>query len=148
MTQNTLIAATRKILAQTFAIYVKTHAFHWNVTGEDFAKLHALFEEQYTDLWTAVDELAEHLRIRGEIAPTNVGDIMKGATLKDAASTTDADTMLKVLADDHRTVEADLLEAIEAAEGGKDPALGDYFTQRLSIHQKARWMLESSFNNA
>lgn len=139
-----LIPALRKVLGNTYALYFKTHAFHWNVEGMHFHSLHLLFEGQYTDMWQASDILAERIRSLGSYAPWNYHEMSENSTVKEATSTTDATTMLKVLLQNHEETSTSIRQAIEIAqELGDEVSLG-ILTDRLSFHEKTIWMLKST----
>jgi starvation-inducible DNA-binding protein len=96
--------ALKTLLGETYALYVKTHGYHWNVTGPRFNSLHSLFMTQYTELWAALDEIAERIRALGHFAPGSSGEMMKHATIKPDNDVPDADTMVKNLAAGHEAV--------------------------------------------
>ncbi|NCC21247.1 MAG: DNA starvation/stationary phase protection protein [Alphaproteobacteria bacterium] len=132
-----------RVLADTFVLYFKTHAFHWNVTGVQFKALHELFEEQYTELWNAVDELAERIRALDAWAATSMKEIQDKATLREVGQLPDADEMVKALAADNRAIVDSLYSALRAAQDAGDEATTDMLIARVQVHEKAAWMLES-----
>lgn len=132
------------VLGNTYALYFKTHAFHWNVEGIHFHSLHVLFEEQYTDMWQASDILAERIRSLGAYAPWNYEELTKNSSVKAAAATTDATTMLKTLLEDHQKTATSIREALKVAENGNDDVTLGLLTDRLEFHEKTIWMLKSS----
>ena len=136
--------AVKTVLADTFVIYYKTHAFHWNVTGPRFRSLHLMFEEQYEDWFKALDDIAERLRTIGGNAPDNPIDLMKCATLENIGQTPDADEMVNMLAKDNRAIAKSLMKAIDIADDLDDEGTEDLLVERLRAHEKAAWMLESS----
>lgn len=143
--QQAVVAALRGVLADTFVLYMKTHACHWNVEGPNFKSLHDLFEEQYTDMWEALDEIAERLRALGAYAPTSAKDLTADARLKELdGAQLKADAMLEQLANDNLALAKTLGESIEIAEKAGDEATIDLFVERTQIHEKAAWMLNSS----
>ena len=139
-----LAKGLKNVLADTYALYVKTHGYHWNVTGPRFNSLHNMFEEQYTDLWQALDEIAERLRAIGEFAPGSTEAILENASIKPDNSTPDADSMVSNLATGHDTLSATLKAALDDAESVGDDVTVDLFTQRMTVSQKTAWMLRSS----
>ncbi|MFC6197178.1 Dps family protein [Ponticaulis profundi] len=139
-----LAKGLRAVLGDIYALYVKTHGYHWNVTGPRFKSLHELFMEQYTELWTALDEIAERLRAIGEYAPGNTEAILEYATIKPDNSVPDAESMIENLATGHDTLSATLKEALDAADEVGDDVTVDLFTQRMNVSQKTAWMLRSS----
>lgn len=132
------------VLADTYALYLKTHAYHWNVTGPDFPQLHALFEEQYRDMWGALDEIAERIRALGAFAPASgkaLGELT-GIAGAEAAPPKAAD-MVKNLLDGHETLIRRAREALETADDADDAASEDLLTQRIRTHEKTAWMLRA-----
>lgn len=135
--------ALKKVLANTYAIYFKTHSYHWNVEGPNFQALHTIFEEQYTELWTEIDNLAERLRALGVYAPANTKEMMEGAAISPAAGVPKAQDMVKELADDHTKMAKILVESIEITQEAGDEVTTDIFIGRAAIHEKTAWMLRS-----
>ncbi|MCR9072165.1 MAG: DNA starvation/stationary phase protection protein [Alphaproteobacteria bacterium] len=138
-----VIAALEQALADTYALALKTQNYHWNVEGPNFFGLHNLFEEQYTDAHTAVDELAERIRALGAPAPGGFQVFMDTTKIADAKQNTDATTMIDDLAASHETMGETLRDGVAAAEEARDPATADMLTARLTIHDKHAWMLRS-----
>ncbi|MBY9066604.1 DNA starvation/stationary phase protection protein [Hyphomonas sp. WL0036] len=136
--------ALKDLLGETYALYVKTHGYHWNVTGPRFNSLHAMFMTQYTELWTALDELAERIRALGHFAPGSSGEMMERATIKPDNGVPDADEMVKNLAAGHEAVARAAKKGIAIAEEADDPVSVDLFTQRAQIAEKTAWMLRAS----
>ncbi len=142
--ENTdIVNALKKVLADTFVLYFKTHSFHWNVEGMSFKALHELFELQYTELWQATDEIAERIRALGSYAAANYQELLKDASLAEAGQVPDAKDMLEQLASDNREIVSVLYNALRAAEKGGDEATVDMLIARTQVHEKAAWMLES-----
>lgn len=138
-----ILSGLEKTLAATFVLYFKTHAFHWNVTGPDFSQLHALFEEQYTELWAATDEIAERMRAIGGFAPGTLASLIKASALDESGQLPDAGAMIEQLAADNRDIVNTLYEAMKPAEDKGDEGTVDMLVGRIKIHEKAAWMLES-----
>jgi starvation-inducible DNA-binding protein len=133
-----------KLLADTYTLYLTTHNFHWNVTGPMFNALHAMFMEQYTELWNAVDPIAERIRALGHWAPGSYGQFRTLASLNDApAMPPRARDMIRHLMLGHETVARTAREAFPLAERAGDQPTADLLTQRLDVHEKAAWMLRS-----
>lgn len=136
-----------KLLADTYTLYLKTHNFHWNVTGPMFTSLHTLFEEHYTELALAVDLIAERIRALGEPAPGAWSDFSRLATVSEAqpvaSGVPDAMEMVRTLLADHETVTRTARAVFPDAEEGHDEATADLLTQRLHVHEKTAWMLRS-----
>lgn len=132
-----------RLLADSYTLYLKTHNYHWNVTGPMFQTLHLLFEAQYTELATAVDTIAERIRALGERAPGSYTDFAKLATVQDATGVPKAEDMIRELATDHETVSRSLMAVFEEADKHRDEATISLVTARLEVHQKATWMLRA-----
>jgi starvation-inducible DNA-binding protein len=135
--------ALSNVLADTFILYLKTHNFHWNVTGPMFGTLHQLFEEQYNELWLAVDAIAERIRSLGFIAPGSYREFTKLTYLQEAPAATHANEMIAELLRDHETTARTVRSALAVARTAVDAPTEDLLTQRLTAHEKAAWMLRS-----
>ena len=138
------VDALRKVLGETYALYFKTHGYHWNVTGPRFKALHELFMLQYTELWQALDELAERIRALGEFAPASSDEIASYATIKPDNGVPDAESMIENLVRGHETIARVAREGVKAAEAGDDAVTADLLTQRSAASEKAAWMLRAS----
>ena len=132
-----------KLLANSYTLYLKTHNYHWNVTGPMFTTLHTLFETQYTELAMAVDEVAERIRALGAFAPGSLGAFSKVAEVKEENGRPPAKEMIQNLATDQDTVSTSARAVIEAAEKNGDQASVDLATRRQEAHQKNDWILRS-----
>lgn len=132
-----------RVLADSYTLYLKTHNYHWNVEGPGFKALHDLFEEQYTDLAGAVDEIAERIRALGHHAPGSYSAFAELAVVKEETGHPDAKSMLRQLAEDQETVINTLRDGLEVAGEIDDVASEDLLTQRLSTHEKNAWMLRA-----
>ncbi|WP_022694874.1 Dps family protein [Ponticaulis koreensis] len=139
-----LTAALKSVMGDTYALYVKTHGYHWNVTGPRFKALHDMFMEQYTELWTALDEIAERIRAIGEFAPGSTEQILANATIMPDNSQPDAEDMVQNLANGHDMLSTTLKKALDVADEIGDDVTVDLFTQRMTVSQKTAWMLRSS----
>lgn len=144
MSNKPVTEALKTVLADSYTLYLKTQFFHWNVTGPHFRSLHLLFEEQYTDLQTAVDDIAERIRTLGEVAPGSFKAYGKLSCITEAESVPAAADMVKALAGDQDVILASLQKALEAAQKAGDEATIGMVTDRITIHEKNRWMLKSS----
>ena len=131
------------VLADTFILYLKTHNFHWNVTGPMFQTLHLMFEEQYNELWLAVDAIAERIRSLGFTAPGSYGEFTRLTYLQEEPAATNATEMIAELLRDHETAARTARSALAVARTAVDAPTEDLLTQRLAAHQKAAWMLRS-----
>lgn len=137
------VASLKKVLGRTFSVYVQVHGYHWNVEGPEFRQYHALFEEQYQDLWNTLDPIAERIRSLDAYAPASVAELMKLAD-KEAAPAKTASEMFDAMIDAHKGLMAVLREAIEAAQkAGDEPSIG-LLTDRLGWHEKQLWMMRAS----
>ena len=144
-TQNRAVAdGLADLLADTYTVYLKTHNFHWNVTGPSFHSLHGLFEAQYTELALAVDEIAERIRTLGERAPGSYRAFAARTKIVDSETVPAATDMLAELAADQATVVATAKRVISAAENAGDAATVDLLVRRIDTHEKNAWMLNSS----
>ncbi len=133
-----------KLLADTYTLYLKTHNYHWNVMGPMFNTLHQMFEEQYTELQTAVDVIAERIRSLGERAPGSYVAFKELTVIPEAdKGETSAEDMIKALLRDHEAVARTAREVFPAAEKGNDEATADLLTQRIQLHEKTAWMLRA-----
>ena len=136
--------ALTRALADSYAVYLKTHGYHWNVRGPEFFALHNLLEQQYRDIWAALDEIAERIRALGEFAPQGYAAFANLTSIKDGDPTKEAAEMLRELMRDHETLIATSRAGVEAAEEAGDVASADLLTQRLTAHEKFAWMLRST----
>lgn len=141
--KNALIEELSGLLADSYVLYLKTQNFHWNVTGPNFQSLHVLFETQYTELATAVDEIAERIRTVGAPAPGTYAQFLKLAKVSEEEGLPDAQDMLLKLALDQDRIVTRARGVIAAAEALNDEGSIDLATQRISVHEKNRWMLSA-----
>lgn len=132
-----------KALADTYALYIKTQGFHWNVVGPLFYGLHKLTEAQYEELAGAIDVIAERIRALGHPAPAGFGQFAKLTQIKDADGTQSGEIMINALIADHETLSRSFRDVIEMADGVGDVATADLLTSRLHVHEKAVWMLRA-----
>ena len=141
--RKTISEALGRLLADTYTLYLKTHNFHWNVTGPMFNTLHLMFEQQYTEMATAVDEIAERIRALGEFAPGSYAVFGKLTRVEEATDVPSAEAMMRQLVQGHETVVRTAREAFPCADEAKDEPTCDLLTQRMQVHEKAAWMLRS-----
>ena len=132
-----------RLLADTYTLYLKTHNFHWNVTGPMFQTLHLMFETQYTELALAVDQIAERIRALGEPAPGSYAAYAKLSSIEDAEGVPDAKEMIRQLVRGQEAVVRTARSVFPAAEKVSDEPTADLLTQRMQIHEKNAWMLRS-----
>ena len=139
-----IAAGLSKLLADTYTLYLTTHNFHWNVTGPMFNTLHAMFMAQYTELWNAVDPVAERIRSLGHPAPGSYAQFGKLSSLKDAPSSPPkALQMVRILVEGHEAVARTAREVFPLADKAGDEPTADLLTQRLTVHEQTAWMLRS-----
>ena len=131
------------VLADTYRLTFKTHAYHWNVEGPLFFSVHKLTEEQYENMFAAADELAERIRALGHLAPSRLAQIIDDSALSDAEGALDAAGMIDDLASDHERVAHRLHALAEMAGERKDIVTEDLATERSSFHEQAAWMLRA-----
>jgi starvation-inducible DNA-binding protein len=146
--ESRVAAALAAVLGDTFRLYMKVHGFHWNVTGPRFPALHAMFEEQYNELWQALDPMAERIRALGQPAPGSLKAISTLGELAETEGVLDADAMIKAALDGHQAVARSAKAALAIAEGAGDAATADLLTQRIASHEKTQWMLRATLGGA
>jgi starvation-inducible DNA-binding protein len=132
-----------RLLADTYTLYLKTHNFHWNVTGPMFQTLHLMFETQYNELALAVDQIAERIRALGFPAPGSYADYARLSSIKDAKGVPSATRMIAELVAGQEAVVRTAREAFPLVEEAHDQPSADLLTQRMQVHEKAAWMLRS-----
>ena len=133
-----------EMLADTYTLYLTTHNFHWNVTGPMFNTLHAMFMAQYTELWNAVDPVAERIRSLGHPAPGSYGQFGALASIADApAVPPKALEMVRILKEGHEAVARTARSVFPLADEAGDEPTADLLTQRLTVHEQTAWMLRS-----
>lgn len=142
--KENIVTGLNKLLADTYTLYLKTHNFHWNVTGPHFSPLHLMFEGQYTELALAVDAIAERIRTLGFPAPGSYAAFAKLATIREETGVPAANDMVAALAADQETIVRSIQTLWPAVDDAGDQGTLDLLTQRLSIHEKTAWMLKSS----
>jgi starvation-inducible DNA-binding protein len=133
-----------RLLADSYTLYLKTHGYHWNVTGPHFRSLHLMFEEQYTELADAVDEIAERIRTLGSLAPGSYGEMAVLTSVSDEGEAPGAMEMVRRLIAAHEVVVRTARAVAGAAERADDPATLDLATRRIAVHEKTLWMLRAS----
>lgn len=138
-----LAKALGDVLADTYRLTFKTHAYHWNVEGPLFFSLHKLTEEQYENMFAAADELAERIRALGQLAPSKMSDILEASIIIDKDAPPTAGKMCADLASDHERVAHRLHALIKLAGSHNDAVTEDLATQRSAFHEQAAWMLKA-----
>jgi len=132
-----------RFLADTYTLYLKTHHYHWNVTGPMFQTLHLMFELHYNELWTAVDLIAERIRSLGFPAPGTYTEFASLTSIKEDRGPVKAENMIRSLVSGHETVIRTARSIFPLAEKAQDQVTMDLLTQRMQVHEKTAWMLRS-----
>ena len=133
-----------RLLADTYTLYLTTHNFHWNVTGPMFNTLHTMFMQQYTELWNAVDPVAERIRSLGHFAPGSYAQFGKLTSLPDVpAKPPKATEMIRILVEGNEAVARTARELFPLADKASDEPTADLLTQRLTVHEQNAWMLRA-----
>ena len=141
--RQAIAAGLGRVLADSTVLYAKTHGFHWNVTGPMFNTLHVMFMEQYTELWTALDAIAERIRALGHIAPFGGSTYSGLSSIPESEGVPAALAMVRELVEGHEAVARTLRSVFALADEANDQPTADLLTQRLQIHEKTAWMLRS-----
>ena len=137
------VEALEALLADSYTLYLKTHSYHWNVTGPMFTTLHTLFETQYSELALAVDEVAERIRALGAPAPGSYSQFQARASVVEDTTVPSATNMIEILVADHAKVVDAARAVVRAAEEAGDDASADLGVRRIDVHEKSAWMLRS-----
>jgi len=138
-----------RVLADTYTLYLKTHNFHWNVTGPHFNALHAMFMAQYTEMWQSVDEIAERIRALGVFAPGSYAAFSRLASVEPTGDDVpSAEEMVAQLVKGHETVARTARDVFKTAEDAGDEPTADLLTQRMQVHEKTAWMLRSTLERS
>jgi starvation-inducible DNA-binding protein len=132
-----------RLLADSYTLYLKTHNFHWNVTGPLFNSLHLMFETQYNELALAVDEIAERIRALGFPAPGSYVQFKELTSIREETEVPSAEEMIQQLVHDHETVVRTARSVFPIVEQNHDQPTADLLTRRMEIHEKTAWMLRS-----
>ena len=132
-----------RLLADTYTLYLQTHNFHWNVTGPQFRELHLMFEEHYTELATAVDEIAERIRTLGEVAPGTYKAFAQLSSISEIDGIPEASEMVNILNRGHEQVVKACRAALGPAQEAGDESSAALISDRMRIHEKTAWMLRS-----
>lgn len=138
-----MAAELSKVLADSYTLYLMTHNFHWNVTGPMFNTLHTMFMDQYTEIWQALDALAERIRALGHFAPGTYAEFAKLSSIKEPTSVPNANEMISMLLEANEAVARTARAAFQCADDVNDQPTADILTQRLDVHEKTAWMLRS-----
>ena len=141
--ETKMVEGLKALLATSYTLYLKTHNYHWNVTGPMFTTLHTLFETQYTELALAVDEVAERIRTLDSPAPGSYSAFAALSAVVEETGSPKAETMIRNLVADQETVVGLCKMVIQHADEAGDQATADLATRRIEVHQKNAWMLRS-----
>jgi starvation-inducible DNA-binding protein len=139
--------ALSRVLADSYMLYLKTHNFHWNVTGPMFQTLHIMFMEQYTELWNALDNIAERIRALGHFAPGTYARFVELSSIKEEAGVPNAQEMIRQLVDGQEALIRTVREAFKIADDANDQPSAGMLSDRMEIHEKNAWMLRSFLEN-
>lgn len=134
----------KKLLADSYTLYLQTHNFHWNVTGIHFRELHLMFEEHYTELATAIDEIAERIRTLDVPAPGTYKEFAKLSSIKEVDGVPDALTMVELLVKGHEQIIKTSREVLKIAQEADDESSAALVSDRMSVHEKTAWMLRAT----
>jgi len=132
-----------RLLADTYVVYLRTHNFHWNVTGPMFNTLHLMFMTQYNELWLALDMIAERIRSLGLPAPGTYAEFSKLASIKETPGVPKAEQMLKLLVEGNEAIVKTARSVLPLADKASDEPTADLLTQRMQVSEKNAWMLRS-----
>ncbi|MBC7660694.1 MAG: DNA starvation/stationary phase protection protein [Chitinophagaceae bacterium] len=146
-TKSDVAEHLHKAVCSSYVLFAKTQGYHWNVVGPQFYSLHKMFEEQYNDLFLAIDELAERVRALQARAPFNLQEMLKTGSIQELSKLPSAEEMVKDLIKGHESVVTDLKAGIASAEAADDAATADLLTGRLEVHGKTLWMLRATLQS-
>ena len=141
--RSAIAAGLSRLLADNYTLYLKTHNFHWNVTGPMFNTLHIMFETQYNELWLANDQIAERIRSLGYPAPGTYEEYVKLTSIKETPGQPKAEEMVRLLVEGNEAVVRTARSVFPAVDEAGDEPTADLLTQRMQIHEKNAWMLRS-----
>ncbi len=133
----------KHLLADAYTLYLQTHNFHWNVTGPQFRELHLMFEEHYTELATAVDEIAERIRTLGVAAPGTYKSFAELASIKEVEGVPSAEEMVQILTHGHEQVVKTCRDVLARAQAANDESTVALASDRMRVHEKTAWMLRA-----
>ncbi|WP_281558189.1 Dps family protein [Thalassomonas sp. RHCl1] len=137
----------KHLLADSYTLYLQTHNFHWNVTGVHFRELHLMFEEQYNELATAVDEIAERIRSLGEVAPGSYKAFTRLSSIAEVEDIPGASEMVKILTLGHKQIVKTCRIALNLAQSAEDESSASLVSDRMREHEKTAWMLRSMLSD-
>lgn len=138
-----IVEGLSRLLADTYTLYLKTHNFHWNVTGPMFQTLHLMFEQQYNELALAVDLIAERIRALGFPAPATYAEFLRLSSIKEQEGVPTAQEMIRLLVEGQESCVRTARSVFKTAEAANDQPTADLLTERMQVHEKTAWMLRS-----
>lgn len=141
--RNTIAEGLKHLLADSYTLYLQTHNFHWNVTGAMFRDLHLMFEEQYTELSTAVDDIAERIRTLGVAAPGTYKEFSRLSSIEEVEGVPEGKKMVDILTRGHEQVVKTCRDVLKKAQDGNDESTISLVSDRMRVHEKAAWMLRA-----
>lgn len=133
----------KSLLADSYTLYLQTHNFHWNVTGPKFRELHLMFEEHYTELATAVDDIAERIRTLDVAAPGTYKEFVRLSAIEEVDGVPEADAMVDILTKGHEQVVKTCRKVLKLAQDADDESTASLVSDRMRIHEKTAWMLRA-----
>jgi len=142
--RNQIAGGLARVLADSYTLYLKTHNYHWNVTGPRFRELHLMFEEQYTELATAVDEIAERIRTLGAFAPGSYAEFSELSSIREAGGPIPAEEMVRDLVSANETLVRTIREILPDSQDANDESTASLLADRMVVHEKTAWMLRSA----
>ncbi len=142
--RNEIAEGLKHLLADSYTLYLQTHNFHWNVTGPQFRELHLMFEEHYTELATAVDEIAERIRTLGVVAPGTYQQFAKLSAIKEIEGVPAAEDMVTILTQGHEQVVKTCRAVLKTSQDADDESTSALVSDRMRIHEKTAWMLRAT----
>lgn len=143
-----LLETLKRAFANTHAMYIKAHGYHWNGVGVDFPQYHAFFENIYDELYGAIDGFAEHIRACGAYAPASYSELSRLTEIQDELGVPSMLDMIRVLYDDNQKVMTSLRVAYQAAEAAGEIGLSNYLQDRYDMHTKHAWQLRSTLRTS
>ncbi|KQQ96521.1 Dps family protein [Massilia sp. Leaf139] len=138
-----IVESLSTVLADAYMLYLKTHNFHWNVTGPMFSTLHVMFEEQYTEQWNALDDIAERIRSLGHFAPATYKRYAELSSITEEPEVLSAKEMIRQLVEGNETLVRTLRAGVKVSDELDDYPTADMLTARMDVHEKNAWMLRS-----
>lgn len=141
--RHTIAEGLKRLLADTYTLYLQTHNFHWNVTGARFRELHLMFEEHYTELALAVDDIAERIRTLDVAAPGTYKEFVRLSSIDEVEGVPSADDMVKILVKSHESVVRTCRNVLKSAQEADDESTAALVSDRMRLHEKTAWMLRA-----